>query len=589
MQNLQEAISKVRETGVEVTDDGFMLCSFHSEQKPSARLWYNSYHNQVEYHCFGCGVSYKFETFYKMITDSEYKQKETKKQNDIDLNLLSSRLNAYFISLLKDNLLEDGQVVSYAKTGKEYLEGRGLDLEAIKKYSIGFIMQADAQKLFKENGWAKDTSKYCFLTFPIRNEEGKIVTMQFEDFVNRGKDNTKFNLRGTLPLWYSQTPNEESRDNEEWVVCEGIYDAISFDLTGIKAIALLGQPSKKQIEELKEFKHLLFALDNDETGKRYKQELAKELYPFSTLREVIYPEKDPNQLLQKQGMDGIIGLIEKAEDIDLFPPLVDVIDVMIEKHTRLIKQAIPIPKEFNFLNQFLKNGLLPGLYGLAGIPGAGKTTILNQLADALAKEEIPTVYFLTEEPSFRLIQRSYKKEGLNSMRELKANQPKILEFRRIFEMTPEYTAENLKDILQGIKNKLEVEGKHYPVFVIDSLQALRLGKEAERFGDIRAKTILKTEYLSHIARDLEIPVIFTSFMAREYYSKNSPKPTMQVFKEAGDIEYLIDVGLCLWVESEEKLKIDEPEVKLFFVKNRFGSYGDTRLKLIKNECRFMNE
>ena len=156
----------------------------------------------------------------------------------------------------------------------------------------------------------------------------------------------------------------------------------------------------------------------------------------------------------------------------------------------------------------------------------------------------------------------------NFKRELKANQPGILEYRRIFEMTPEYTAENLKDILQGIKNKLEAEGKHYPVFILDSLQALRLGRDIERFRDIRAKTIIKTEYLSYIARDLEIPVMFTSFMAREHYSKNSQKPTMAIFKEAGDIEYLVDVGICLWVESEEKLKIAEPKVKLHFIKNR---------------------
>jgi len=45
VQNLQEAINKIRETGIEVSNDGFMLCCFHNEQKPLARLWYNSYHN----------------------------------------------------------------------------------------------------------------------------------------------------------------------------------------------------------------------------------------------------------------------------------------------------------------------------------------------------------------------------------------------------------------------------------------------------------------------------------------------------------------------------------------------------------------
>ncbi|MEA1965577.1 MAG: DnaB-like helicase C-terminal domain-containing protein [Candidatus Aerophobetes bacterium] len=596
MQNLQEAISKIRKAGIEVNNRGLMLCQFHSERKPSARLWYNSYHNQIEYHCFGCGASYKFETFYKIITDKEYKQERFKKRiSRVTLDFLTSRLNAYFLTLLEGDFDDPkyGEAISLAETGREYLEGRGLKIDDIKRYSIGFIMQGDTQRLegIKDNSWAKDKTRYCFLTFPIRNEKGNVVTMQFEDFIDRDKrDDTKLNLRGTLPLWYNESPNEESKDNEEWAICEGLYDAMSFDMAGVKAIALLGQPSKKRIEGLKEFNHLLFALDNDETGRRYKGNLSKELYPYSTLREVIYPKgaKDPNELLQKQGIDGIMGLMEKAQAIDLFPPLIDTIDIMIEDYLKLKEQAIQIPTEFNFLEKFLPNRLLPGLYALAGIPGVGKTTILNQLADSLAKEKIPTVYFLTEEPAYRLIQRTVKKEGLDSMKELRYNQPKILKYRRIFEMTPDYIAEKLKDIIQGIKFRLKVEGEHHPVFILDSLQALRLSKGIERI-DIREKTILKAELLSHIARDLNIPVIFTSFIAREYYpkGKNSEKgPTLAIFKESGDIEYLIDVGICLWVKKQEELKADEPEIEIHFVKNRFGKQGGERLILKKEECRF---
>ncbi len=63
---------------------------------------------------------------------------------------------------------------------------------------------------------------------------------------------------------------------------------------------------------------------------------------------------------------------------------------------------------------------------------------------------------------------------------------------------------------------------------------------------------------------------------------------MAVFKESGDIEYLIDVGMSLWVEKEEDLREPEPNVELYFVKNRFGKWGkvDPGLKLIKKECRF---
>ncbi len=304
---------------------------------------------------------------------------------------------------------------------------------------------------------------------------------------------------------------------------------------------------------------------------------------------MIYPKeiKDPNELLQKEGIDGIKRLIEKTQGIDLFPPLIETIDVMIERYKRLKEQAIQIPKEVSFLEESLPNGILPGLYALSGIPGVGKTTLLNQLADALAKDKIPTVYFLTEEPEHRLVRRTTKKEGLKNMGELKDNQRQILEYRRIFEMTPDYRAEGLKDIIEGIKFKLEAEGKHYPVFILDSLQALRLSEQFDR-QQLREKTIIKTEYLSLMARDLEIPVFFTSFMAREYYSRDnkSKAPTMAVFKESGDIEYLIDVGMCLWIKKEEDLKDDQMTVELHFIKNRFGKYGSKTLILIKKTCRF---
>lgn len=262
MQNLKEAVNKVRKArpDVNINDRGKMLCPFHKEKKPSASLWYNSYHNdQVEFHCFGCGKSYRFETFYKMITNEEYKQKELKKSiSYIDIDLLSSRLNVYLFLLLTDKKLEEEypEEVRFAKEAMKYLEGRGLGIEMLKKYQIGFILRKDAAKKegIRENIWTKDKTRYCFLTFPIRNQKGNVVSMQFEDFMNKNKrDDTKLNLRDKpLPLWCSQIPSEQSKENEEWGVCEGIYDAISIDTGGVKAVALLGEPSKGRIDELME-------------------------------------------------------------------------------------------------------------------------------------------------------------------------------------------------------------------------------------------------------------------------------------------------------------------------------------------------
>jgi len=595
MNDLQNAIEKTRKTGIVVSDKGLMLCPFHDDKNPSGGLYLNNFHDQVEYHCFACGKSYKFETFYKLITDKEFKKEEAgkKKMKYLDsdvLDIIGSKLNSYFLTLLKDKEFRDQKhplAVVFAQKALKYLKNRGFAISHVKKYQIGFITAKMARNIIeiRDYNWIKDLKRDCFLVYPIRDENNRTVTMQFEDFMNRGKlAKTKFFLSKPIALWFSETPTNKE---EDWVVCESIYNAMSFDSIEKKALALMGQPSAAQITELKKFKSLILALDNDKAGWGGKAKLSRELYSTSSLKEVVYPEgvKDPNELYsQKGGYFLLQGLVYNAQEIDLYPTLYKTIDIIIISYEEMKKKAIYIPTEFQYLKKYLSDGFTPGLYALAGMPAVGKTTFLNQISDALAKNCIHTVYFLTEEPAYRLLERTIKKEGLSSFKELKDSQEDILKYRRVFEMDINYTADKLKDILAGIKGRLEEDKL---VFIIDSLQALRLSQDLEKSWDTRAKTIQKTEYLAHIARDLKIPVIFVSFMAREFYSYNKEKktPNIGVFKESGDIEYLIDCGLALWAK-ENILQENEPEIKLFFVKNRFGKCGSVSLRFIKRECKF---
>ncbi len=598
MQDLREAIGKVQAArgDLQVSNSGQMLCPFHGERTPSARLWQNKHHaGQIEFHCFGCGKSMKFKTFYEAITDKEYKSKEQPRQAaSIDLNMFASRCNAYFQALLGEEHKGHPEKAQ-ADKALEYLTSRGVEREDIEKHQIGFIMRQDAGEQAELEGcsWAKEKARECFIVYPVRNERGEVINAQLEDFLNRGKGLiTKQNLAGRkVAAWYSQPPTEESKQGL-WYVTEGIQDALALSKLDVRTIALLGEPSKEQIDKLKEFKSLVLALDKDEGGSKQKAKLAKELYPHADLWEFPLPEgiKDPSQLLKERGVQGLMNAQAEADRLDPFPPLIEEVEGIIEGFLKLKAQAVPIPGEFDFLREFLPDGLVPGLYALAGVPEAGKTTLLNQLADALAKEGIPTFYFHTEEPKYRLLSRTVKKEGAQGIRELVNIAPAILKNRRIFEMTPEYTADKLAEIIQGIMLRLKKQGKDKLVFIVDSLHAMRLSKENER-GDIREKAILKTEMLSHIARDLQIPVIFTSFMPRASYERT---PDIGIFKESGDIEYLVDVAACLWREKKEADEAPawekEPALTISFVKNRFGRSGGTAsagLKLIREKCKFI--
>ena len=598
MLTLAEAVDKLREENLIDTKlknfkyDGkraMFSCPFHHDVHPSANLFNN---NGVIFHCFGCNKTMSFERFLKELTGKESKERFSDGYR-FNLTDFAEGLHNRFLLLLdgyKDWRFEDEPRL--AQKAYEYLQSRGFDLEDIRRYRIGFFYGKlrehkeieGMEELVKKN--SKIRTGECFLTFPIYDKGySEVLNIQFEDFLGRGtKTNTKFNLSGLeVSLWYS----EKFDPGYSWVITEGIYDAMSFAKAGYSAIATLGALTEAKIKQLKELEELILCFDNDDVGRKFTEKIKKELATTKIkVYEIKLPDgvKDANELLIKEQKEGI----EKLEpiEVDFYPTWSKKIDWIIERYEKSKEKAIPIPREFKFLDDIFKadNGkekgkLLAGLYALAGMPGVGKTTFLNQLCNELAKEKVYSVYFLSEEAEHVLLARTRIKEELKNIRDLKGLD--FLNYRITIEMSIDYRAERLKEIIEGILNRLNTDRA---LLVIDSLQALRLSEDVEKKMQLREKTILKTEYLANIVRDLQIPVIFSSFIAREFYKG---KPTLSIFKESGDIEYLIDVGMALWREEKDKGDDEEEkEVKLTILKNRFGKIKEKALKFNTKKMKF---
>jgi len=84
-----------------------------------------------------------------MIPDKEYKQKVKKQTPYVNLDLLSSRLSAYFLTLLEDQGFEDprySHVISFTKTAEKYLKTRLSPIEKIKAASsvISRVLKFDS-------------------------------------------------------------------------------------------------------------------------------------------------------------------------------------------------------------------------------------------------------------------------------------------------------------------------------------------------------------------------------------------------------------------------------------------------------------
>jgi len=352
MANVKSAISKVRQLGIAVESSGRMLCPFHNDHNPSAYIYYNKYHQQIEFHCFGCGRSYSLETFMNLI-----RSKYEKRESDIsyDLNFIADRLNKNFLAILSG--AGDEEERALGEKAFEYLSGRGFSLKDIEEFGIGFARRLDLldTKEFGNNKWLYDERRKAFLIFPIRNREGKVVNFQFEDFLNRGiLESTKFNLAGkkrSLCYFGSYSPDIP------YFITEAIYDALSLekvkDIFTFGVVALLGNPGEEQIAELKELaktNDIIMALDNDSSGKKMQENLLKELVLVNPyIKSVELPEgiKDLNELLQKKGIEGIIDAVLWVKKVTPFGNVKERIPRILEKFRIAKERAFPIPPKLS--------------------------------------------------------------------------------------------------------------------------------------------------------------------------------------------------------------------------------------------------
>ena len=575
---LNEAVSFMREKGHEITPSGRMRCVFperhnNGDIHPSLQLYQNRHHNdQLELHCFGCGASLIFEKFKRNITENtqfEY----TKDYNTTDLNLFAGKCNAYFLEITKRVIDTPGTPL--VERAVEYLSQRIENLiEIIDKFQIGFTERENIpSEITSKNSWSRDIKRKCFITFPIYDNNGNLINILFEDFLGRAvKDNpTKFYLSGhKRGTWFSRKIN----DGEMLIITESIYDSITADLCFYPSAATLGKPTDEQINNFKTMQSICLAFDNDHSGQENQRKFINELSPsVNTLKCIRLPDniKDLNQLYTEKGIEEVGKCIENAIIVDRYPTLKDALPEIINAYNIAIKNSVKIPREFEYSEKFLPHGFLPGLYGLAGIPEIGKTGFMNQLADNLAMENIYSVYILSEEPRYRLLGRTASRLGMKDLSELSNNEG-IVNYRRVFEVSSDlYYLEQIDDLLRHVKKKIGPDQKI--VVFIDSFHAMNI-QQRNNNTSFREENTEKVKLLASLSKKYTIPIIFSSFIARINYEK---EPTIGIFKESGDIEYLIDVGICLWSDKNVTGNPTERDVKLYFIKNRFGILGDHTL------------
>ncbi len=327
------------------------LCPFHEERTPS----FGIDPTQKVYHCFGCQASGDVFTFVQETEGVDFKgalelladrygvelereaedprDAQRRKRRERLLELLA-RTSAYYERCLWDS--------SEAAGAREYLAGRGLGEEVLRRFRVGYAPSAwdrvlsasrrggfTVEELYatglaqrsKQNGQPYDRFRSRIM-FPLADIRGRVLGFgaramredQRPKYLNTS-DNDLYH-KG-LHLYGADLARAHAARAGQVILCEGYTDTIALHQAGMSnAVGLMGTAlTGEQVGELARMAQtVLLALDADSAGQeamlRASGLAAKRKLE---LRVVPLPAgTDPAELIQREGPGAIAAAVEQS-------------------------------------------------------------------------------------------------------------------------------------------------------------------------------------------------------------------------------------------------------------------------------------
>ena len=252
------------------------------------------------------------------------------------------------------------------------------------------------------------------------------------------------------------------------------------------------------------------------------------------------------------------------------------------------------------LEKMMSGGFAGGrFYLFGGIPAAGKTVLLNNIADNICLNNYPVLFFSYDDGKAELRYRSFSRFTKQPIEEFNkchkkdiqgiCQLPSIKQIMSLkYVVQQMITVEKWPELIEQITKK---HGKP-PVIIIDYLRKLRTEKNS---GDERLRVDNILSKLTEIAKTHNTPVIAISELARDSY-KSGQRLSLASLKESGMIEYEASwLGILAAVEigkngeyiikdnCENLIKYDgNIDLIVFKTKRGTGDTGRIPLKVDKN-------
>lgn len=512
-----------------------------------------------------------------------------------------------------------------------HYENRGLSLDIIKKYKLGYA-EGGYNSLLKDykEFWSfsrkADLYKYVFPYF----DTGGKCTYFLTEIVDRSQiDDYNGKYR---KISKGKSDIESQIFNERYLklntpgvifICEGIYDALSVEEVGGFAVAFVGTAHRRFLSLCEKYNPnttFVISLDNDKAGKESAERVMNGLDDLGIRYIIKSPVgKDFNddlvsnrELFSKYIKDSIKEAEYKLNEVQKEYVQKSVQNDLKEFKRKIMNKSLFLSTGISSLDSLLDGGLYSGLYCVGAVSSLGKTTFCLQIIDNIARSGTDCLVFSLEMSKYELIAKSISRHSL--LEDLKQNDSVIhaKTTRSIMNKYHEYDENDERIIESAMKSYSEYADKIYINEGIGNIGVDQIRKEVENHVKIMKRSpVVLVDYLQilspndyvgtdkqnvdksvlelkRLSRDYNIPVIGISSFNRDNYMSSV---NMASFKESGAIEYSSDVLIGLqydgmdWQEGEgekDRLKRIRELINSFLVKGKTGRSQRIQVKILKN-------
>ena len=315
------------------------VCPFHDDHSPSMSV---SPEKQI-FTCFACGASGNVFTFVSDYEKISFIEAVRLLGERLGITVSGSTINTKNVKddyldiyNLANKFYQNSLFTSLGKNAIEYLEGRKIDKDTIKKFGIGLSIQKVSltnyltknkytiDKLI-EVGLTNDNEHDIFVNrimFPIYDLSGNPIA--FSGRIYNTKDNSKYiNTKETDKfkkgkiLYNYHIAKEHLKKNDKVIIMEGQMDVIRASTIGINnCIATMGTALTKDHRSIirNMTDNVVLCFDGDSAGEKATISAIELLEDTGiNIKIVRLPDKmDPDEYILKYGKDSFISKIDNA-------------------------------------------------------------------------------------------------------------------------------------------------------------------------------------------------------------------------------------------------------------------------------------